>query len=49
MASVNQGKFILFIFCIMFVLQTSACESRRQSQIQAAQNNQERIIASEKY
>jgi len=49
MASVNQAKVIIFIFCIMFVLQTSACESRRQSQFQAAQNNQERIVASEEF
>lgn len=48
MASVNQAKFLLFIFCIIMVMQTSACETRRQARIQQNDSNTERTISSEK-
>lgn len=31
MANVNQAKLILIIFCFFIVMQSSACESKRQS------------------
>lgn len=47
MANVNQAKLVLFIFCILMVMQTSACESRRQAKLQSNQNT-ERLVASER-
>ena len=49
MASVNQFKTVLFIFSILLVMQTSACESRRQARLELEnQNHNHRIVANEK-
>jgi len=47
MASVNQFKTVLFIFSILLVMQTSACESKRQARLKQESHNH-RIVANEK-
>ena len=34
MAGVNQVKLILFIFCIFILIQSNACETKRQARLQ---------------